>query len=63
MFRRSLPSPARRRCWHFLAERGISMAAATSSPRAHVTAALDRLGLLPYLKAGFHHRRGGRQQA
>ena len=37
----------------FLAERGISMAAATSSPRAHVTAALDRLGLLPYLKAVF----------
>ena len=29
------------------------MAAATSSPRAHVTAALDRLGLLPYLKAVF----------
>ena len=27
----------------FLAERGISMAAATSSPRAHVTAALERL--------------------
>ena len=37
----------------FLAERGISMAAATSSPRAHVTAALDRLGLLPYLNAVF----------
>ena len=37
----------------FLAERGVSMAAATSSPRVHVTAALDRLGLLPYLKAVF----------
>ena len=37
----------------FLAERGVFMAAATSSPRAHVTAALDRLGLLPYLKAVF----------
>ena len=37
----------------FLAERGVSMAAATSSPREHVTAALDRLGLLPYLKAVF----------
>ena len=37
----------------FLAERNIPMAAATSSPRAHVTAALDRLGLLPYLKAVF----------
>ncbi len=37
----------------FLAERGISMAAATSSPRVHVTAALDRLGLLPYLQAVF----------
>lgn len=37
----------------FLAERGVFMAAATSSPRAHVTAALERLGLLPYLKAVF----------
>ena len=37
----------------FLAERGIPMAAATSSPRAHVTRALDRLGLLPYLQAVF----------
>ena len=36
-----------------LAERSVSMAAATSSPREHVTAALDRLGLLPYLKAVF----------
>ena len=32
----------------FLAERGIGMAAATSSPRAHVTRALARLGLLEY---------------
>ena len=39
------------------------MAAATSSPREHVIAALDRLGLLPYLQASFHHWRGGRQQA
>ena len=37
----------------FLAERGIPMAAATSSPREHVTRALDRLGLLPYLQAVF----------
>ena len=37
----------------FLAERGIPMAAATSSPQAHVTRALDRLGLLPYLRAIF----------
>ena len=37
----------------FLAERSVSMAAATSSPREHVTAALDRLGLLSYLKAVF----------
>ncbi len=37
----------------FLAEQGIPMAAATSSPRAHVTRALDRLGLLPYLQAVF----------
>ena len=37
----------------FLAERSVSMAAATSSPREHVTAALDRLGLLPHLKAVF----------
>ena len=34
---------------NFLAERGIPMAAATSSPRTHVTRALERLGLLPYL--------------
>ena len=34
----------------FLAERNIPMAAATSSPRTHVTQALRRLGLLPYLK-------------
>ena len=37
----------------FLAERGIPMAAATSSPRTHVTRALKRLGLLPYLQAVF----------
>lgn len=38
---------------NFLAERGIPMAAATSSPRTHVTRALERLGLLPYLQAIF----------
>lgn len=38
---------------NFLAERGIPMAAATSSPRTHVTRALKRLGLLPYLQAVF----------
>ena len=38
---------------NFLAERGIPMAAATSSPRTHVTRALERLGLLPYLQAVF----------
>ena len=38
---------------NFLAERNIPMAAATSSPRAHVTRALDRLGLLSYLQAVF----------
>ena len=32
----------------FLAERGIGMTAATSSPRGHVTRALARLGLLEY---------------
>lgn len=32
-----------------LADRGISMAAATSSPRPHVTAALERNGLLGYI--------------
>ena len=37
----------------FLAARNIPMAAATSSPREHVTRALDRLGLLPYLQAIF----------
>ena len=38
---------------HFLAERNIPMAAATSSPREHVTRALARLGLLPYLSSVF----------
>ena len=38
---------------NFLAERGIPMAAATSSPRTHVTRALERLGLLSYLQAVF----------
>ena len=38
---------------NFLAERGIPMASATSSPRTHVTRALERLGLLPYLQAIF----------
>ena len=37
----------------WLEERSISMAAATSSPRTHVTRALERLGLLPYLQAVF----------
>ena len=37
----------------FLAARHIPMVAATSSPRAHVTRALERLGLLPYLQAVF----------
>ena len=37
----------------FLRDRGIPMAAATSSPRDHVTRALDRLGLLPYLHTIF----------
>lgn len=35
----------------FLREQGVSVTAATSSPRAHVTRALERLGLLPYFKA------------
>ena len=38
---------------HFLAERNIPMAAATSSPREHVTRALARLDLLPYLSSVF----------
>lgn len=38
---------------HFLAERNIPMAAATSSPREHVTRALARLGLLPYFGSIF----------
>lgn len=33
-----------------LSARGIPMAAATSSPRAHVTRALERLGLLGYFR-------------
>lgn len=38
---------------HFLAERNIPLAATTSSPREHVTRALARLGLLPYLSSVF----------
>lgn len=34
----------------FLQEKGIPMTAATSSPREHVTRALQRNGLLDYLK-------------
>ena len=36
-----------------LKARGIPLAAATSSPRPHVTAALDRLGLLGYFQKVF----------
>jgi len=35
----------------FFREKGITMTAATSSPREHVTGALKRLGLLDYLQA------------
>ena len=34
----------------FLQEQGVKMAAATSSPRPHVTEALKRLGLLSYMQ-------------
>ncbi len=34
----------------FLQEQGVKMAAATSSPRPHVTEALNRLGLLSYMQ-------------
>lgn len=37
----------------FLQDRGVAIAAATSSPRSHVTRALERLGLLPYFGAIF----------
>ena len=37
----------------FLRDRGVSVTAATSSPRSHVTRALERLGLLPYFRAIF----------
>lgn len=35
----------------FLQGRGVAVTAATSSPRTHVTRALERLGLLPYFRA------------
>ena len=35
----------------FLQDRGVAVTAATSSPRTHVTRALERLGLLPYFRA------------
>ena len=35
----------------FLRDRGVTVTAATSSPRTHVTRALERLGLLPYFRA------------
>ena len=35
----------------FLRDRGVSVTAATSSPRSHVTRALERLGLLPCFEA------------
>ena len=37
----------------FLRDRGVAVTAATSSPRSHVTRALERLGLLPYFRAIF----------
>ncbi len=37
----------------FLQDRGVAVTAATSSPRTHVTRALERLGLLPYFRAIF----------
>ena len=45
-----------------LQSRGIPMAAATSSPRTHVTRALDRLGLLPYIEAIFTTGEVGRSK-
>lgn len=41
---------------------GIPMAAATSSPRGHVTHALDRLGLLPYISTIFTTGEVGRSK-
>ena len=35
----------------FLRDRGVTVTAATSSPRTHVTRALERLVLLPYFRA------------
>lgn len=35
----------------FLRDRSVAVTAATSSPRTHVTRALERLGLLPYFRA------------
>lgn len=47
----------------FLAERNIPMAAATSSPRTHVTQALAPVGAAALSEGDFYYRRGGRQQA
>ncbi len=45
--------PGAEKLLEFLAARDIPMAAATSSPREHVTRALERLGLRKYLKEIF----------
>ena len=46
----------------FLSKQGFSLAAATSSPRGHVTGALDRLGLLPYFSCIFTTAEVGRSK-
>ncbi len=46
---RAVAKPGVQTILQFLAGEGILMAAATSSPRAHVTAALERNGLLGYI--------------
>lgn len=47
----------------FLQDRGVAVTAATSSPRTHVTRALERAGPSAVFPGHFHHRRAGRQQA
>ena len=52
-FEEVLAKPGAKELLSRLKAQGIPMAAATSSPRPHVTAALDRLGLLGYFQELF----------
>ena len=54
--------PGARALLEFLRERGVAAAAATSSPRTHVTRGAGAAGAAGISAPGFHHRRGGAQQ-